>query len=44
MASIDKVEAPQELRAEIGRKLNTSNLRKIENDILKDDIKILSDF
>ena len=35
MASIDKVEAPHELRAEIVRKLNTCNMRKIENDITK---------
>ena len=42
-ASIDKVEAPQELRAEIVRKLNTFNMRKIENDITKNDIKILPD-
>ena len=33
MASIDKVEAPQELRAEIVRKLKAFNMRKIENDI-----------
>ena len=43
MASIDKVEASQELRAEIVRKLNTFNMKKIENDITKNDIKILSD-
>jgi len=44
MASIDKVEAPQELRAEIVRKLKTFNMKKkIENDITKNDIKILSD-
>ena len=30
MASIDKVEAPQELRVEIVRKLNTFSLRKIK--------------
>ena len=42
MASNDKVEAPEELRAEIVRKLNTFNMRKIENDITKNDIKILS--
>ena len=35
MASIDKVEAPQELRAEIVRKLKTFNMKKIENDITK---------
>ena len=38
LASIDKVEAPQKLRAEIVRKLKTFNMRKIENDITKNDI------
>ena len=43
MASIDKVEAPQELRTEIVRKLKTFNMKKIVNDIKKNDIKIFSD-
>ena len=30
MAPIDKVEAPQELKPEIVRKLNTFSMRKIE--------------
>ena len=29
MASIDKVEAPQELKAEIVRKLKTFNMKKL---------------
>ena len=43
MACMDKVEVPQELRAEIVRKLNTFNTKKIQNDIPKNDIKMLSD-
>ena len=44
MASIDKVDTPQELRAEIIRKLNTFNMSLIGKDISqKNDIKILSD-
>ena len=43
MASIDKVEAPQELVALIVRKLKTFNMREIVNDITKSDLKILSD-
>jgi len=44
MASIDKVDTPQELRAEIVRKLNTFNMNFIGKDISqKNDIKILSD-
>ena len=44
MASIDKVDTPQELRAEIVRKLNTFNMNLIGKDISqKNDIKILSD-
>ena len=35
MASIDKVGAPQGLRAEIARKLNTFNMSQIENDITR---------
>ena len=43
MASIDKVAAHQEFRFEIVRKLNTFNMRKFENVITKNEIKILSD-
>ena len=43
MAFIDKVEAPQELRAGIVRKLNTFNMSKIENDITRNGIKIFYD-
>ena len=43
MASIDKAEAPQELFAEIVRKLKTFNMKKNDNDITKNDIKILSE-
>ena len=39
MASIDKVEAPQELGAEIARKLKTFNMKKIDNDIIKMTLK-----
>ena len=39
MASIDKVEAPQELGAEIVRPYKTFNMKIIDNDIIKMTLK-----
>ena len=42
MSSVDKVDAPQELRAKIVEHLNKFDKKKLQNNITRNDIKTLT--